>query len=196
LVLNQWTHFMMSVASTGEIDLLVNGVSAGVNSASFSDVQRDTSYLGRSNWQDAYFTGKMDEVHVSKRARPAGWAKLSYETQKRAANSVLTFGATGVPASIGPASQARARLMRVNPQGRGYLFSLPAAAAADMRLSVLDMHGRVVWSSVMAAGSSAVEWKGLAATGRPLARGMYFARLAPLSGGLSSVWEARFAHTK
>jgi hypothetical protein len=203
IVVGQWRHYTMTVTGIDAIGgtasqsaLYVNGALAGTAEANYSNTPRAVSYLGRSNWADAYFTGKMDEVHISKRARPAGWAKLSYETQKLAANNVLTFGATGVPASVSPAAQAGVRPLQVNAQGRGYVFSLPAAANADMRLSVLDVHGRVVWSSVMAKGSTALAWKGLAANGQALARGMYFARLAPVSGAKAAVWEARFAHTK
>lgn len=203
IVVGQWRHYTMTVTGIDEVNgapsqsvLYVDGVSAGTAEAVHTGNPREMSYLGRSNWADAYFTGKMDEVHVSKRSRPAGWAKLSFETQKRPAGTVLTFGATGAPVSVAPAVQPGARVMRVHPQGRGYAFSLPAAAAADMRLSVVDMHGRVVWSSVMAKGSSALAWKGQAANGQALARGMYFARLVPVTGAQSSVWEARFAHTK
>jgi hypothetical protein len=206
IVVGQWKHYTMTVTGIDEVSgapsqsaLYVDGVSAGTAEAVHTGNPREMSYLGRSNWADAYFTGKMDEVHVSKRARPAGWAKLSFETQKLGTNTVLTFGTTGAPASVARGAQPGVRPMQVNPQGSGYVFSLPAhvaGAAADMRLSVVDMHGRMVWSSVMAKGSSALAWEGHAANGQALARGMYFARLAPITGGQSSVWEARFAHTK
>jgi hypothetical protein len=207
LVLNQWKHYTMTVGAIDNLngqpsptEMFVDGVSVGTNTGNFLDVERAASYLGRSNWAaDTYFTGKMDEVHISKVARRAGWAKLSFETQKPGAN-LLVFGATGAPVSVASPAHTGARPLMVTAQGRGYAFTLPVASGAPngaMRLIVLDMHGRTVWSSVMDQGASTLAWNGIAANGQPLARGMYFARLVPVSGAqTAAVWETRFAHTR
>jgi hypothetical protein len=196
LVAGQWKHYTMTVNTAGGVSALyVDGASAGTLTATYSDVERTASYLGRSNWAaDTYFTGKMDEVQVSKVARKPGWAKLSFETQKPGA-TLLTFGATGAPASVAPVPRSGAGSMRVSAQGRGYLFSLPARDEA-LRLSVHDARGRAVWSSAPERGATSLVWNGLGANGQPLARGMYFARLTPLAGAHGAAWETRFAHMR
>src|SRR5690606_2368456 len=57
------------------------------------DVVRTSSFVGRSNWADATFTGYLDEVRVSEVERSADWIKLNFETQRAAATAV-TLGAT------------------------------------------------------------------------------------------------------
>jgi flagellar hook assembly protein FlgD len=64
-----------------------------------------------------------------------------------------------------------------NPQTR-ITFTMPAPGPA--RLSVYDVAGRRVATLVdgpVGAGASTVTWRGVADDGRPVASGVYFARL-------------------
>ena len=204
LVTNQWRHYVATVAEADLVNFLespmrvyVDGNPASGEAAGMvTDALRTSSFLGRSNWAaDAYYTGLMDEVHVSAVERNASWAKLSYETQKPGAN-LLTFGATGTPVSVARTAEATARRVAVAPQGRGYLFTLPAASASELRVSVLDLHGRSVWTGAVPRGATTLAWNGLKANGQPLSHGMYFVRMAPVAGVRGAVLESRFAHTR
>lgn len=198
LVTDQWKHYVMTVSlQTGMSYLYVDGVQVGEIWASYNETDRASSYLGRSNWADAFFTGKMDEVHVSWVSRPAGWAKLSYETQKPGANSVLTFGTVGAPVAVAPRASASpaARALRVAAQGSGHVFSIPAPAASDLRVSVLDVQGRAVWSSVLPRGATSIAWSGVDAHGRVAPHGMYVARIAGAADA-GSPREARFLRAR
>ena len=47
------------------------------------NVPRTTSYIGTSNWpSDGLFCGLIDELQVSRIARPPDWIRLSYENQR------------------------------------------------------------------------------------------------------------------
>lgn len=104
LVTGQWKFYSVTLsaqdASTGStMTLFMDGVPVATGSATFPELSRTMSFLGRSNWPDAYYAGKLDEVHISKAGRSADWIKLSYQTQ-RIGSTVLTFGATLIPVGV------------------------------------------------------------------------------------------------
>jgi len=93
-------------------------------------------------------------------------------------------------------TEASARGIRIAPHGHGYLFTVPSGSGDALRATVLDLQGRAVWTGVLPKGATTLAWNGLASSGQPIVRGMYFVRMAPASGAQGIVWESRFAHTR
>jgi len=93
----------------------------------------------------------------------------------------------GVAPSLPPAGLALAPPSPNPTSGPAMLsFSLPYAGEAD--LAIFDAAGRRVASplrAALSAGPHAVEWDGRADDGRPLAAGLYFARLVTAQGAIS-----------
>jgi hypothetical protein len=207
-VTGQWKHLTTTIGQFSDVaggypmEIFVDGISAGTGlAASLNDVERSSCFLGKSNWAtDTYYPGKLDEVHISKVQRSASWVKLSFESQKTTAN-LLTFGTSGPPVAIAPRGQSAqavqgTKALRILRQGTGFTFELPAAES-ELSVTVTDMWGRAVWSTRTGKQDRAVAWNGKAASGAPLARGMYLARVAPAPGAKAGqVWEGKIAFTK
>jgi hypothetical protein len=90
LPLNQWVHVAATITSTGLGTIYVNGQNVGMANVGIpSNIARNLSYLGRSNWGDAYFKGSMDEVSFWTRA-------LSADEIHGYMNAPLTGSETGL----------------------------------------------------------------------------------------------------
>ncbi len=99
IVTGEWRYLTTTISASDDVTsvnathLYVNGMQVAAGEASYEDVVRTSSFVGRSNWADATFTGYLDEVRVSEVERSADWIKLNFETQKAMATAV-TLGAT------------------------------------------------------------------------------------------------------
>ena len=130
--------------------------------------------------------GLIDEARFSDTARTADWVKLEYETQKAPTDpAVVTVGGlvTGVSARVAPSA-----MLSMRSSGSGFVFSLPAQEG--VRISVLDVHGREVWTRA-AEGKTEVLWNGQSANGARLAAGAYVARAIAREGGSAKVLAQR-----
>jgi hypothetical protein len=93
LALDQWQNFALTVAGQ-TANMYRNGVlvATATLSAPISNARRLSNFLGRSNWAaDEYFTGKLDEVELSRTTHSANWFKLAYANQK-ADQNLVSFG--------------------------------------------------------------------------------------------------------
>jgi biopolymer transport protein ExbB len=195
IALNQWRFYTFTVSGEDNINFLpsimnayMDGEPQATAETNLPVNERASSFLGKSNWAaDAYFTGLMDEVHVSGVARSSAWARLSYLTQRPGAN-LLTFSESGPGASVLPAE--RARKLSFRRQGAGYAFDLPSAGS-EARLTISDVSGRTVWSRKLGRGETSVVWNAGGA-----ARGTYLARLEVSGAQGATAWEGVIAHTK
>jgi hypothetical protein len=194
---NAW-QYIVGVRNGDQMALYVDGVLAGdailVDGSSTNRVTTGDVQLGRC--PDAgtvatgttaatcnYMPGAVDEVILSNQARSAAWIKLSYETQKPGARSVLT-DTMPIPLAITGAGHDRTPGFTGRMTGTGMQFRLPEGVSAG-RLTVLDLQGRTVWNVNTTAGATSVLWSGLTASGRHANAGVYFARFVPGSGAAS-----------
>ena len=77
-----------------------------------------------------------------------------------------------------------------NPFGRTTMFAFSLAKAGRTDLEVFSVDGRRVRTMVsgtQAAGEHRVEWNGTDDSGRPLAAGVYYARLVTPQGSFTRV---------
>jgi hypothetical protein len=84
-----------------------------------------------------------------------------------------------------PPAHVRLSLLGRASLGAGAVLRLALPAAAKVRLDVLDVTGRrvcVLDAGERAAGESLLEWDGRDRAGAPVARGIYFARVATAAG--------------
>ncbi|MEI6605581.1 MAG: DUF2341 domain-containing protein [Verrucomicrobiota bacterium] len=82
LALAEWTQ-MVHTYTEGEARIYVNGVLDGINKKGPPLAMKSPAHLWIGGWWNKYnFVGDIDEVRVSKVARPAEWVKLQYENQK------------------------------------------------------------------------------------------------------------------
>jgi hypothetical protein len=164
-----------------------NGVQAGEGDIghTLADVNRTSAYIGRALWSaDNKFLGVFDEVRVVKSAVSADWAKLEYENQKPA-STIVTFSATSQDIVTGlnaSALMAQGPALSFKRFGQGLLFQVRSDVASKVRLSIVDMHGRVVWNTTAStsAGMSQIAWNGFANNGQAIGSGIYAIRMSLL----------------
>lgn len=124
LALDQWQFFALTVSGQ-TVSIYRNGslVATGTLSVPVSNIRRLSSFLGRSNWSaDEYFTGKIDQVEMSRFSHSANWFKLTYANQKPD-QSLISF-APPVTACSNPAFSAPAD----TSVPEGSLLALPGVA--------------------------------------------------------------------
>jgi biopolymer transport protein ExbB len=91
LSLSQWHHVAIT-AGGGKLTLYVDGVVAGSAPVTLQEIGGNFT-IGAGNGM-GFLTGDMDEVEVSKMARPAEWIKAAARSQGMDANLVI-YGADG-----------------------------------------------------------------------------------------------------
>ncbi len=65
ITLNQWQMFTVTLNAAGYAQLYKNGVRIGKGTTIVPPViNRTSNYIGRSNWSDAYYKGRMDEFSI------------------------------------------------------------------------------------------------------------------------------------
>lgn len=100
LSVGQWHHVAMTVGG-GKLTLYIDGVAAG--SAPVMPVELGGELTIGAAGASRFLTGEIDEVEVSKVARPADWIKAGARSQGMDANLVL-YGADGQRESGGQGS--------------------------------------------------------------------------------------------
>lgn len=128
-----------------------------------------------------FWSGDMDEIRVSKTHRTAAWVKLSYENQKTG-QTLVAFADTLTP-SVSLAGAARMQgglALTARASGNGYLFQVRGVESGSIRLAVIDMAGREVWTRLSNDGSRDIQWNGVANGGRAVGTGVYAIRLSVL----------------
>jgi hypothetical protein len=181
----QWVHLVGvydSANASGNIwRLYRNGVMLAETSAG------DPGPTGTGDWvlgafattaNRRYFVGDMDEIRISRTHRSASWVKLSYETQKAAPVGV-TLGDTETPPLALGNSPVQAGGLSFSSQrlNQGILFQVRGAGNAAVRLTVLDMRGREVWTRLeRGAGDRSVVWNGSNRAGAAAPSGIYAVR--------------------
>jgi flagellar hook assembly protein FlgD len=86
------------------------------------------------------------------------------------------------------ARAAQAAVISMRSSGSGYVFLLPAQEG--VRVSVIDVHGRVVWNRA-SEGRTEMQWDGRGAHGARLAAGAYVVRAIARDGGSAKVLAQR-----
>jgi hypothetical protein len=163
-----------------------NGTQAGEGDIghTLADVARTSAFIGRALWNDPKFLGVYDEVRVTKSTRTAPWVKLEYENQKPT-STVVTTSTTVQPIVVGLNASA---LMTSGPAlgfkrfGQGLMFQVRSDVASKVRLSIIDLHGRVVWNHTAAtsAGLNQVAWNGVSNNGQTIGSGVFAVRMSLL----------------
>lgn len=186
---DQWSYLVWTVEPPDWSRLYHNGLLGSEMIASTpldNDANRPQNHIGRSPWPDRNIVGMVDEVRVSRFARPAQWIKLEYENQK-AGQTVVTFSNELVPVvedqpptALQPAANPESGTLSFKALGEGVLFSVRSEKAATARIAVLDMQGREVWSRPVqaSAGENHVAWDGRAGNGRAVGAGVYLVRVS------------------
>jgi hypothetical protein len=186
--------FNSTVSSTASANIYLDGVLAA--SADIGgDIQLGNPELGPGElWIGAkpqaavtgdYSNAIFDEARVHNVARGANWIKLEYANQKAAQNLLTTSLVLGV----NPRASRGAAEFSAKSAGKGLVFSVPGGAAGPLRVSLVDVWGRTVWSGTADKGARTVAWNGITANGNRAAPGLYVARLS--SAGKSVIAESK-----
>src|SRR5262249_25380916 len=118
---------------------------------------------------------------------------LVYATRQSGQLVVLAPHCGGAPTDAGPpasdvaALRARVRLLAPYPNPANPTVVIPVATARPVhgRLTIHDVAGREIarlLDGPIAAGTTPVHWSGLDSAHRPVAAGVYFARLVTSEG--------------
>jgi biopolymer transport protein ExbB len=91
LALNQWHHVAVS-AGAGKLTLYVDGTAAGSAPVTLEEIGGTLSIGAQNGTQ--FFSGELDEMQVSKAARPAEWIKASARSQGMDSN-LIVYGPDG-----------------------------------------------------------------------------------------------------
>lgn len=188
-----WSHFAYTITRNGTSDvgtLYLNGVQ--IATATFTspqqlaDVERAWVRIGRDNINpsaDSSLNAVVDEARISNVSRSADYLKLSYDIEKPG-SAVVALGSTSpTPPAIPPASlfasaSSSREKLGARPVSGGMAFRIPLALQGHaVRLTVTDLHGRLVGSRYFEAAITArgaeITWTGL----HSRAAGVYVARL-------------------
>jgi hypothetical protein len=189
--LGQWANF--TITRTGTDGTTATSYKNGaiiygpeVTDGTINAVSRAQNYIGRSIWGDPNVRLMVDEVRVQKVARSANWVKLEYANQN-AAQTVSPVTAAQVAITVDPVGISHANLtageaLSFKKLSQGLLFQIRTDAAVKARLSVVDMHGRTVWSRKVtaASGLNQIAWNGDSKLGSGIGAGVYMVRMALL----------------
>ena len=63
---NVWRHFAWTLTTTGTWSVYIDGVNVWTATGRYypNAITRTTNYLGKSNWDNPYFTGAIDEFRI------------------------------------------------------------------------------------------------------------------------------------
>ncbi len=121
-----------------------------------------------------------------------------YATQRPdTANAVIvgpTDGTVSFPTAIGQQAVSHSGTgFSAFSSGNGVVFRLPQTQSA-VRVSVMDIWGRTVWSQSAQSGTSELTWNGKT-QGRATATGIYVVRLTAGANNARVLGEAKIALT-
>jgi hypothetical protein len=184
-----WLHFT-GVQNQFEAKIYINGVldnpfGMTVVSGGTGRVETLDLAIGAQSGTtfSRYFTGVIDEVRVHGVSRDSNWARLEYQNQRPAGQTLVSLVDT-IPTAIAPPGRTEtAAGFGMKPLGAGLLFEVPEhKAARKIIVSLSDMWGRTVWSHTAgnAAGTSRIIWNGRAPNGGLVSSGVYVARVVML----------------
>lgn len=109
-----------------------------------------------------------------------GLPVAAYTFEVRAINGVGRSAASA-PSNSVTTSIARGfkpgAAFSVESMGKGLVFRIPETGASKARVSVMDMHGRNVWSRTAPAGMDRIQWNGVAGNGQGIGSGLYLVRM-------------------
>jgi hypothetical protein len=127
--LNVWQHFAVTLDGTGQVVLYKNGEAIATGSTAVPrNLSRASSLVGKSNWSDAPYAGKLDELSFYDRALTGEQVRSHYRSLDLGAvdidlmqggNAVLAIAAGTandgrfvwtVPNAVAPASDYRIRI--------------------------------------------------------------------------------------
>lgn len=98
---NTWQYFAATMGPDNIRRVYKNGALVGGPSTAgpaLPVVTRNNGYIGRTNFNDRQYRGKMEAMRIAKVARSDDWLKFEYETQKAGATAVA-LGASQAQAS-------------------------------------------------------------------------------------------------
>ncbi len=180
-----WQHIQVAYEPTGTNSVVyANGVSVATGDIGhvLGNVDRTSAYIGRALWGDDKFTGVFDEVRLQKTTRSADWVKLEYLNQNPASTMVSFTDAQVQPVTgINNASASRlgGPALGFKAMGQGLLFQVNSQASSKVRIAIVDMFGRTVWSRTAqtGAGSNQIIWDGNASNGMAIGSGIFIVRM-------------------
>jgi hypothetical protein len=197
-------QLLMGVQNGGDMAFYQNGqrVDGGViNTSGGGSHSMDQDMLIGAEPQTATtrrrpLDGIVDEVRIASASRNADWAKLEYENQKPG-QSLVRLLDTVPPLSISPARGFGAAGFTMLASGGGAVFRVVDPRAASLRLEVMDLQGRSVWS-YRGAAADPVAWDGVNLSGKRAAQGLYMVRvdLFDASGAKAGTLERRLPLTR
>jgi hypothetical protein len=184
----EW-HLVHGTYGDGSERTYVDGIQGGVSTSTTGTIAAEVSELaiGREpEVSDAnlYFNGILDEVRVQNVTRSADWIKLENETQKAGATAV-NLGTSQPPVAI----RQPANRPRLGSGANGHSFEIPASIAADKAtMTVMDAHGRAVWSNSIRPSETqrVLAWNGKTANGAKASAGVYMITVTALNGAQST----------
>lgn len=149
---NIWMHLAVTLSATGVATLYKNGVSiaTGTITCPVDDLVRTSCYVGRSNWGDAFFDGRLHELRIWKGVRTAQQLCLYRAQRLRTPNADLIASR----AAVAPATAPDQRLDTPNPELIAYYPFDVANQARDLGPS--GWHGTLASSATIASSTQTV----------------------------------------
>jgi hypothetical protein len=98
------------------------------------------------------------------------------------ASTMVSFTDTQIPAVTGIGSSASvfgAQPLAIMPLAKGLLFQVNSDASNQVRIAIVDMFGRTVWSRTAqtGAGTNQIVWDGNTNTGMAIGSGIFVVRM-------------------
>ena len=196
-------QLLMGVQNGGDMAFYQNGqrVDAGViSTANGGTHSTDQDLLIGAEPQTATtrrrpLDGIVDEVRIASASRTADWAKLEYENQK-VGQTLVRLLDTVPPLSIFSA-HGFGENFSMQTTGAGMVFRVLDPRASAVRISIMDLQGRSVWS-YRGAAAEPVTWDGVSVTGKRASQGLYMVRvdLIDASGAKAGSIERRLPLTR
>ncbi|MBN2843575.1 MAG: hypothetical protein JXM68_10815, partial [Sedimentisphaerales bacterium] len=87
IALNQWQMFTATMDAEGNVVIYKNGSPVATGKTAVpTKISRENNYIGKSNWPDAYYKGKMDDVQIYNYALNASQVQQLYLAGGQAVN--------------------------------------------------------------------------------------------------------------
>jgi biopolymer transport protein ExbB len=182
-----WTH-VVGVRNGINMSLFLNGAVIASPTTGATGGTRTITYdvnIGRRSDGSNYFNGFIDEVQIANVARDTNWIKLSYENQKASQTLVFVEGTTNSIASqpvvSGSITLQNGTTVQLKVPGRASIAChLATANLSGVKMSIVDLYGRTVWSKTFSSSTREVSWNGETMSGNRAVAGTYIVRLTAL----------------
>ena len=112
----QWNHVAVTVTSAQVVTLYINGnaVATGVASQAINAATRNLNYLGKSNWPDPYYDGRLADVRVYNDARTPAEILADMAGGTPGDNLVMGYSFDGSTAAMSGASKTTSATLLSN----------------------------------------------------------------------------------